>query len=247
MRTTGNTILVTGGTSGIGLGLALRFHAAGNTVIVAGRREDRLRAIAAEHPGIATLVLDVANPASVAAARETVAASFPEVNVLVNNAGIMLAEDPRDPGSLEIAERTVATNLLGPLRMLSAFLPMLLERDDAAVLNVSSGLAFVPLPATPTYSATKAAVHSWSESLRVRLAGTPVQVVELAPPAVRTSLMGQTDSEQAMPLEDFLDATMEILRQDPDVREVLVDQVRFLRFAEAEGRYDDVLKLLAGH
>ena len=114
-------------------------------------------------------------------------------------------------------------------------------------MNVSSGLAFVPLPATPTYNATKAAIHSWTESLRVQLAGTPVQVIELVPPAVQPDPMpGHADDESAMPLEDYLTETLEILRRQPDVEEVLVDRVRFLRFAEVEGRYDDVLAVLSG-
>ena len=246
MKTTGNTMLFTGGTSGIGLGLALRFAAAGNTVVVAGRRKQLLDAIVAEHPGISAVELDVADPASIAAAYEAVSRSHPELDVLVNMAGIMLPEDLRDPGHLAVAEATVTTNLLGPIRVLNAFLPLLLRQDEAAVVNVSSGLAFVPLPVTPTYNATKAAIHSWTQSLRVQLAGTGVQVVELVPPAVRTDLMpGHRDDESAMPLEEYLNETFEILRARPDVEEVLVDRVRFLRFAEVEGRYDDVLAMLS--
>jgi uncharacterized oxidoreductase len=247
MKTTGNTLLITGGTSGIGLGLALRFAAAGNTVVVAGRRTEALDRITAEHPGIEGLHLDVDDPASIAAAAETIARTHPDLNVLVNAAGIMQPEDLRDPAHVATAEAAVTTNLLGPIRMVDAFLPQLLRQDDATVVTVSSGLAFVPLPATPTYNATKAAIHSWSQSLRVQLAGTPVRVVELVPPAVRTTLMaGLQESEHAMPLEDFLDEVMAILAAQPDVEEVLVDRVRFLRFAEAEGRYADVLANLSG-
>lgn len=247
MNTTGNTMLFTGGTSGLGLGLALRFADAGNTVIVAGRRTDLLDRIVAEHPGLSALRLDVADPASIAVARETVGRSHPQLDVLVNMAGIMQPEDLRDPGHLEVAEATVTTNLLGPIRVLDAFLPLLLSRPAATVVNVSSGLAFVPLPATPTYNATKAAIHSWTESLRVQLAGTSVQVIELVPPAVRTDLMpGHRDDERAMPLEESLTETFGILQSEPDVEEVLVDRVRFLRFAEVEGRYHDVLAMLAG-
>ena len=247
MKTTGNTMLFTGGTSGIGLGLALRFADAGNTVVVAGRRTDLLDRIVAEHPGISAVPLDVADPDSIAAAHASVSRSHPQLDVLVNMAGIMQPEDLRDPGHLAVAEATVTTNLLGPIRVLDAFLPLLLRRPAAAVLNVSSGLAFVPLPATPTYSATKAAIHSWTESLRVQLAGTPVQVIELVPPAVPTDLMpGHADDERAMPLEEYLTETFGILQREPDVEEVLVDRVRFLRFAEVEGRYDEVLALLSG-
>jgi short-subunit dehydrogenase involved in D-alanine esterification of teichoic acids len=170
MKMTGNTILITGGTSGIGLGLALRLHQAGNKVIVAGRRKELLDEITAEHPGIDALVLDVTDPDSIARIRETVAASYPELNILVNNAGIMLRENLLDPASLPVAEDHVTVNLLGTIRVTYAFLPLLVGKEDAAVVNVTSALAFVPLPITPTYNATKAALHSFSESLRVQLA-----------------------------------------------------------------------------
>lgn len=242
MKTTGNTILITGGTSGIGRGLAQRFAAAGNTVVVAGRRTELLDRIAAEHPGIEGLRLDVDDPASIEAAAETLARTHPDLNVLVNAAGIMRLEDLRDSAHLATVEATITTNLLGTMRMVDAFLPQLLRQADATVVTVSSGLAFVPLTATPTYNATKAAIHSWSQSLRVQLTGTPVRVVELVPPAVRTDLMdGLQESEQALPLEDFLDEVWAILGAQPDVQEVLVDRVRILRFAETEGRYADVL------
>jgi uncharacterized oxidoreductase len=245
------TALITGGTSGIGLGLALRLHEAGNKVIVAGRREDLLDRIAAEHPGIDTLVLDVTDPASIARARETVTSTYPDVNVLVNNAGIMLPENLHDTDALtdalRTAEDTITTNLLGPIRLTNALLPHLTGKDDAAIINVSSGLAFVPLPATPTYSATKAAVHSYSESLRVQLADTSVQVIELVPPAVQTSLMGQQDDERAMPLEDFLTESTTLLATQPDAKEIQVERVKFLRNAVADGTYDKVLALLSDH
>lgn len=247
MKTTGNTILITGGTSGIGLGLALRFVQAGNKVIVAGRRKDLLDQITTDHSGIETIVLDVTDPTSIARARETVTSTYPEVNALVNNAGIMLPEYLLDADSLRVAEDTVTTNLLGPIRMVNAFLPHLSAKDDAVIINVSSGLAFVPLPITPTYNATKAAVHSFSESLRVQLAGTSVKVIELVPPAVRTALMGQQESARAMPLEDFLSEVMTLLRTQPDAREILVENVKFLRHAQANGTYDNVLAMLSGH
>lgn len=246
MQTTGRTILITGGTSGIGLGLAQRFAALGNTVIAAGRRKELLDRIAEEHPGIHGLHLDVTDPASVEAAAEELASTHPRLDVLVNMAGVMLPEDLTDPAHLRTAETTVATNLLGPIRVTTALLPQLLRQDDATVVNVSSGLAFVPLPATPTYNATKAAIHSWTQSLRVQLAGTTVGVVELVPPAVQTDLMpALRDAEHAMPLDDFLDEVVHILTTQPDVEEVLVDRVRYLRFAEAEGRTADVLAMLA--
>ena len=251
MKTTDNTILITGGTSGIGLGLALRLHEAGNKVIITGRRKNLLDQIAADHPGIDTIVLDVTDPASIAHTRETVTSTYPDVNVLVNNAGIMLIENLADPDSLpdalRVAEDTVTTNLLGPIRLVNALLPHLTAKDDAAIINVSSGLAFVPLPATPTYNATKAAIHSFSESLRIQLADTSVRVIELVPPAVRTTLLGQQDDERAMPLEDFLTETMTLLQTQPDAKEILVEPVKFLRNAPSNGSYDKVLDLLSSH
>ena len=247
MKTTNNTMLITGGTSGLGFGLAQRFHAAGNTVIVAGRRTDLLDEIVAEHPGMESVVLDVSDPDSIEAAFASVTASHPELNVLINMAGIMQPENLLDGSALPVAEDTVATNLLGPIRMLNAFVPFLVAKDDAVIMNVSSGLAFVPLPATPTYNATKAAIHSYTQSLRVQLADTAVQVLELAPPAVQTALMGQTDDERAMPLEDYLDEVMTLIADDPDADEILVERVKFLRFAEVEGRFDEVLSMLSSH
>ncbi|WP_327394290.1 SDR family oxidoreductase [Streptomyces phaeochromogenes] len=246
MKMTGNTILITGGTSGIGLGLALRLHEAGNKVIVAGRRKELLDRITSEHPGIEALVLDVADPASIARAAESVATSHPQLNVLVNNAGIMLPENLLDPASLPVAEDHVTVNLLGTIRMTYAFLPLLEDKKDAVVMNVTSALAFVPLPITPTYNATKAALHSFSESLRVQLTDSAVQVIEVAPPGVRTTLLGQQDDENAMPLDDFLDEALTLLRDRPDAREIVVERAKFVRHAEANGTYDDVLTMLAG-
>jgi uncharacterized oxidoreductase len=245
MKTTGNTILITGGTSGIGLGLALRLHEEGNKVIIAGRRKELLDQITTEHPGIDALVLDVADPASITLAAATLAASHPQLNVLVNNAGIMRPENLLDPASLPVAEDHVTTNLLGPIRMTYAFLPHLVTRDDAVVVNVTSALAFVPWPVTPTYNATKAALHSFSESLRVQLAGTPVQVIEVSPPPVRTTLMGQQDSQQAMPLDEFVTETLTLLGAQPDAKEIVVERTKFARYAEVNGTYDQVLTMLS--
>ena len=245
MKITGNTVLVTGGTSGIGLGLAVRLQQAGNTVVVAGRRRELLARIAAGHPGLGTVELDVADPESIELARNRVLAAYPDLNVVVNAAGIMLPEDVHDRDAPQVAQDTVTTNLLGTIRMSYALVPQLTGRQDAAILTVSSGLAFVPMPMTPTYNATKAAVHSFSESLRVQLAGSGVQVIELVPPAVRTTLMNQQDLEAAMPLEDFLDETMTLLREQPDAHEILVENVKFLRNAAVDGRYEQTLALLS--
>ncbi|MGJ9422320.1 SDR family oxidoreductase [Aeromicrobium sp. CF3.5] len=247
MKTTDNTMLITGGTSGLGLGLAQRFHAAGNTVIIAGRRADLLEEIVAAHPGMESIVLDVNDPGSITAAHASVTAAHPELNVLINMAGIMLPENLLDGSALSVAEDTITTNLLGPIRMLNAFVPFLVAQDEAVIMNVSSGLAFVPLPFTPTYNATKAAIHSYTQSLRVQLAESSVQVLELVPPAVQTALMGQTNDERAMPLEDYLSEVMTLIADRPESGEILVERVKFLRFAEADGRFDDVLAMLSSH
>ena len=247
MNTTGNTIFITGGTSGLGLGLALRFHELGNKVIISGRRKELLDQIAAEHAGIDTVVLDVEDPESISAAFNEVTTTHPAVNVVLTMAGIMLPENLLDPDHLGTAESTIATNLLGTIRVLNRFAPYLATKPDAAILTVSSGLAFVPLAMTPTYSATKAAIHSYTESLRVQLADTSIQVIELVPPAVRTALMNQENSEFAMPLDDYLAETMAILQNEPDASEVQVDNVKFLRNAEREGRYDQTLATVNSH
>ena len=174
------------------------------------------------------------------------AARHPQLNVLINNAGIQLREDLLDPDHLPVAEDTIATNLLGTIRMVYAFLPLLADQNDPVVINVSSALAFVPFPITPTYNATKAALHSFSDSLRVQAANAGVQVIELVPAGVRTTLMGQQDSEDAMPLEDFLTETMDLLADEPDAKEIVVERARFIRDAQANGNYDDVLAMLAG-
>lgn len=244
MKTSGNTILVTGATSGIGLGLALRWHDAGNTVVVAGRRQDLLDRIVAEHPGIEAIQLDVTDPASIAACFTDVTARFPQLNVLVNNAGIMATEDLLDPGSLATAEATITTNLVGPIRVTSAFAPFLARQADAVIVNTASGLAFVPLAITPTYCATKAAVHSLTQSQRIQFAAHGIDVLELIPPAVQTTLLGMNDDERAMPLEDFLDEVMDILASTPAVTEVAVKRVGFMRDAEAQGRYPDAVRAL---
>jgi uncharacterized oxidoreductase len=242
MKTTGNTIFFTGGTSGLGLGLARRFRDLGNTVIISGRRQDLLDRIAADD-GIEGIALDVADPDSIAAAFEQVTRTH-DVNVLITMAGIMQIEDLRDPGHLATAEQTIDINLLGTIRTVTAFTPYLLKQRDPAILTVSSGLASVPLTITPTYSATKAAIHSYTQSLRIQLADAGVQVIEVVPPAVRTALLNQEDDERAMPLDEYLTETMDLLQRHPDADEILVDRVRFLRDAERENRYDQVIGIL---
>lgn len=245
MKTTGNTILITGGTSGIGLGLAQRFHAAGNTVIVAGRRRELLESITQAHPGMVGIELDVDSAASIAALRDTLERDHPQLNVVITAAGIMRPENLLDPAHVETAEATIISNLLGTIRTTAALTPLLAGKPDAAIMTVSSGLAFVPLKLTPTYSATKAGIHSYSDAMRLQLAPAGIQVIELAPPAVQTALMGQENSDHAMPLDAFLTEVMGIIASEPDVTEVLVENVKPLRFATANGTYDAVLAMLA--
>ena len=246
MNISGNTIFIPGSTSGIGLALALALQAKGNTVIIGGRRTGELDRIAAEHPGLDTVALDTTDPASIAAAAAQVLGKHPDHNVLVPMAGIMRVEDWHQPaGFLDSAEAVVTANLLGPIRLIAAFIEHLQTRPDAALVTVSSGLAFAPLGATPSYSASKAAIHLLSESLRLQLADTSVQVIELVPPSVRTALVpGQETNSRAMPLEDFIAEVMTLLETQPEAKEIQVEQVKFLRYGEARGDYDQVVATL---
>ena len=246
MNISGNTIFIPGSTSGIGLALAVALQARGNTVIVGGRRADLLERIAAEHPGLDTVQIDTADAASIEAAAKEVLARHPDLNVLVTMAGIMRVEDWRRPASfLTCAESVITTNVLGPVRLIAAFIEHLTARPDATIMTVSSGLAFTPLAATPSYNASKAAIHMLSESLRLQLAGTSVQVMELEPPSVRTGLLpGQEASEFAMPLDEFVADVMALLESEPDAKEIQVERVKFLRYGEARGDYDQVVETL---
>jgi len=240
MNLTDNTILITGGGSGIGLALAREFHQRGNTVIVAGRRQDALDSVVAANPGIKAIALDIADPASIASVAQTLTRDYPNLNAVLNNAGIMRPEDLQ-MGKVDTAEAIVTTNLLGPIRLTAALLPHLLERPSATILNVSSGLAFVPLAMTPTYCATKAAIHSYSMSLRYQLQATTIRVIEIIPPWVATELMGPVpDDPRAMPLNDFIAETMQLLATDAD--EICVERVNFLRKAAASGKENEVFK-----
>jgi len=245
MQMSGNTILITGGGTGIGRGLAEAFHELGNKVIIAGRRQSALDETTAAHRGMASLVFDIESPDSIGTCVARVKAEHPKLNVLINNAGIMRPENLQAPQpNLGDAEATIVTNLLGPIRLTTALLPLLESQPRATIITVSSGLAFLPLAMTPTYCATKAAVHSYTQSLRYQLKDTSVEVLELVPPYVQTHLMGaaQASDPNAMPLADFIAETMNILKSSPDAREICVERVKPLRFAEINGGYDAFFK-----
>lgn len=244
MKTSGNTILITGGGSGIGEALAHRFHDLGNTVIIAGRRQDALNRSIEGRPNMHALTLDIDSAEGVANFAKRVLAAHPKLNVLVNNAGIMRFEKLDRQRDLSDAEETITTNLLGPIRMIDALIDHLTAQPDAAIVNVTSGLAFVPLTTSPTYNATKAAIHSYTVAMREALKGK-VEVIELAPPAVQTGLTpGQATRQGYLPLEAFIDEVMSLFRQQPTPKEILVQQVGFLRFAEAQGRFDETVTQL---
>ena len=246
MNISGNTVFIPGSTSGIGLALALALQAKGNSVIVGGRRADLLEQIAAEHPGLDTVQIDTSDSASIDSAAKEVLARHPDLNVLVPMAGIMRIEDWRRPQEfLASAESVITTNVLGPIRLIAAFIEHLQKQPDAAIVTVSSGLAFTPLGVTPSYNASKAAIHLLSESIRLQYADTAVQVIELVPPSVRTSLVpGQESNEVAMPLDEFIAEAVGLLETQPDAREIQVERVKFLRYGEARGDYDQVVRTL---
>ena len=245
MTPTGNTILISGGGSGIGRELARRLDAAGNVVIVAGRRQDALDETISGRSDMHALTLDVESADGVADFAARLLRDHPGVNVLINNAGIMRVEDATASRDLSDAEATVVTNLLGPIRMIDALVDHLSTQPNAAIVNVTSGLAFVPLPKTPTYSATKAALHSYTVALRVQLQGR-VEVIELAPPAVQTELTpGQSTRQGYMPLDAFIDEVMSLMTAQPTPSEILVEKVKRLRHAEANGNFDQALAMLS--
>jgi uncharacterized oxidoreductase len=234
MEISGRTVLIVGGTSGIGRGLAQRFADAGSTVVVGGRNIDRVE-------GLETVRVDVTDPDSVAGARDDVLAKHPDLDVLVTMAGVMLTEDLRDPAHIGSAEITIAVNLLGTIRVIDAFTPHLIGRAGGDIITVTSGIGFMPFPLMPTYGAAKAAVHSYTESLRAHLAGTGIAVTELIPPAVATA--GQEKlNPAALPLDGFLDEVVGQLARTPSPDEIVVERARPLRWAERDGTYAELLE-----
>ncbi|MFF9555482.1 SDR family oxidoreductase [Streptomyces albus] len=238
MDVSNRTVLVVGGTSGIGQELARRFAAAGSTVAVGGRNQEALAELAGE--GFGTVGVDVTDRASVAAARDAVLDRYPELDTVITMSGVMSMEDLLDPAHFEVTETTIDTNLLGTVRVLDAFTPHLVRRGAGTFVTVTSGIAFLPFAPMPGYAASKSAVHAYSEALRAQLDGTGVGVVELVPPAVATA--GQEKvNPHALPLDDFATEVMELLAQEPTPREILVEGVRMHRWAERDGTYDELV------
>ncbi|MDX2649692.1 SDR family NAD(P)-dependent oxidoreductase [Streptomyces sp. PA03-1a] len=238
MDLSNRAVLIVGGTSGIGRELARRFAAAGSTVAVGGRSPQALSDLAAQ--GFATFDIDVTDSFSVTAARDAVLARYPELDTVVTMSGVMLLENLRDPAHFEATETTIDTNLLGTIRVIDAFTPHLVRRGAGTFITVTSGIAFLPFPPMPSYAASKAAVHAYSEALRAQLAGTGVGVVELVPPAVATA--GQEKvNPHALPLDDFATEVMQLLSEDPTPNEVLVNGVLMHRWAERDGTYDGLV------
>jgi len=210
MQLTSNTILITGGAGGIGYELTRQLTALGNTILITGRDQAKMDRAKAVFPKLHTFRSDVSDPQAITTLHEEVTKQFPELNILINNAGIMRKINVHDKaGGLDDITREIEINLSGPIRMVKQFLPHLKTKSEAAILNVSSGLAFVPLPISPVYCATKAGLHSFTESLRVQLRNTKVKVFDLAPPATQTELLYDFDVEDmkgasVMKVEDMV-------------------------------------------
>ncbi|WP_266170508.1 SDR family oxidoreductase [Dyella subtropica] len=236
MKLTGNTILITGGGSGIGRGFAEALHKLGNKVIIAGRRRSHLNDVIAANPGMEAVELDIADPASIDRVAATLIVDHPELNVLINNAGIMQADTVAGKIDDALLTSTISTNLMGPIRMTSALIEHLKSKDNAVVAYTTSALAFVPMAVTGIYSSTKAALHSYILSQRFMLRHTGVRVIEIAPPWVRTELMNSQEAEQAMPLDQFIAEAMTILGTDAD--EIVVEAAKMFRANVGPGEHD---------
>ncbi|QQS19466.1 SDR family NAD(P)-dependent oxidoreductase [Candidatus Saccharibacteria bacterium] len=234
-----NTILITGGGSGIGKGLAEMFHRKGNKVIIAGRNKARLEEVAKANEGMETLELDVTTSESIDALVAQVYEKYPDLNVLILNAGMMKAEKIGD-NDIQTAKSIIATNLIGQMELNSKLLPILEGNNDAVIVTVSSGLAFIPGASFPSYCATKAAIHSYTQSLRTQLKNSGIQVIELIPPYVQTELISpeQANDPNAMPLADFITEVTNLLENNPEIDEIQVERVKYFTDAVATGEYE---------
>jgi uncharacterized oxidoreductase len=239
MDITSRTVFIAGATSGIGLELARRFAKAGSTVIVGGRRADLLDQIAGE--GFATVQIDVTDQASIDAARDTILRTHPGLDTIVTMSGVGIPEDLRDPAHFGAAEETINTNLLGTIRVIDAFTPHLIARGAGAIITVTSGIGFLPFPLMPTYAASKAGVHAYTEALRAQLVGTGIEVAELVPPAVATTPEMLQRNPRALELEAFATEVMDLLQTEPTPNEILVQGVMMHRWAERDGTYADLV------
>src|SRR6204780_2093155 len=226
MNLTGNTIFITGGGSGIGRALAEALHKRGNKVIISGRRKGHLAAVVTANPGIEAVALDIADPDNINAVAKKLIAEHPDLNVLVNNAGIMEADQAAGVIDDKLLVSTVPTNLLGPIRLTSALMVQL-KSFRGKILYNTSVLAFVPMAMAAIYSASKAALHSYVLSQRFLLRDSGVRVLEIAPPWVRTELMNSQEAKQAMPVDQFIHETLGVLGTDAD--EILVEAEKSLR------------------
>jgi uncharacterized oxidoreductase len=233
VKLTGNTIFITGGGSGIGRGLAEALHKRGNHVIISGRRKDRLAETTRANPGMQSVELNVEDPVSIAAVAKKLIAEYPKLNVLINNAGIMQIDDAAGVVDEGVLVSTITTNLMGPIRMTSALIEHLKNQDAATVINVSSVLGFVPLALSAVYCSTKAAMHSYTQSMRYNLRASSVTVLELIPPWVQTDLLGSNNDPRAMPLAQFVEETITVLGTDAE--EVLVERAKTIRNKSGPG------------
>ena len=249
MKLTGNTILMTGGTSGIGRALAEALHAKGNKVIISGRRQNLLDEVTGRNPGMVGLAVDMTDNAAVERFANDIKSQFPELNVLINNAGIARLEDyTADTVDTSAAASIIQTNITSVITLTAALLPTLRAQPQATLMVTTSGLAFVPYPPGPVYSATKAFMHNWLDALRMQLRRTSVEVLELAPPYVQTELGGaqQASDPRAMPLDEFTAEVLQILENNQlEKGEILVDRVKPSRWAEKNGDYGKLLEMYA--
>ena len=233
MNMTGNTIFITGGGSGIGKALAEALHGLGNKVIISGRRKGHLAKTVEANPGMDLVELNLTDADKIREVAIGLIAKYPDLNVLINNAGIMEIDDASTDIDDDLISRTITTNLMGPIRLTGALVEHLKKQESASILIVSSVLGFTPMAMTAVYSSTKAALHSYSQSLRFKLRHTRVRVLEVIPPWVRTELLNSSEEPRAMPLDEFLKGTLEALATDSN--EIIVPHAKFLRDQQGPG------------